>query len=53
MRTLCKSDKKELQTLASDFCVSHKDEVQEIMNCNIYEEGRREILKAYEVAYMK
>lgn len=48
-----KEYKKELRTLASDFRVIHRKEVQESINtCQSYEEGRRKILKAYEMVYM-
>lgn len=54
MRTLCRSDKKELRRLATDFGLGYKPEVQETIDtCQSYEEGRRKILKAYELAYMK
>ena len=44
---------KELRTLAKDFGLLDRPEVQEaIVNCQNYEDGRRKILKAYEVAYM-
>ena len=46
--------KKELRKLASDFGLSHSPEVQEaISTCQNYEEGRRKIMKAYEMAYLK
>lgn len=46
--------KKELRILAKDFCLLDKPEVLEaIVNCQNYEDGRRKIMKAYEVAYMK
>jgi len=46
--------KKELKVLASDFGLLHRKEVQEaINNCQSYEEARRKIMKAYELAYMK
>lgn len=45
--------KKELRMLAKDFCLLDRPEVQEaIVNCMNYEDGRRKIMKAYEVAYM-
>ncbi len=54
MRTLCRSDKKELRRLATDFGLGYNPEVQEaIDNCQSYEEGRRKIMKAYELAYLK
>ncbi|GEM_PF-2554176 len=46
--------KKELRMLAKDFCLLDRPEVLEaIVNCQNYEDGRRKIMKAYEVAYMK
>lgn len=45
--------KKELRTLAKDFGLLDRPEVQEaIVNCQNYEDGRRKIMKAFEVAYM-
>ncbi|WP_185967618.1 hypothetical protein [Clostridium sp. HBUAS56010] len=48
-----KEYKKELKTLASDFRVIHREEVQEaIRNCQNYDDGRRKILKVYEMVYL-
>lgn len=45
--------KKELRTLAKDFGLLDRPEVQEaIVNCQNYDDGRRKIMKAYEVVYM-
>lgn len=44
---------KELRTLAKDFGLLDRPEVQEaIANCQNYEDGRRRTMKAYEMAYM-
>lgn len=54
MRTLCRDDKRELRRLATDFGLAYKSEVQKaISTCQNYEDGRRKIMKAYEMAYMK
>lgn len=46
--------RKELKVLADDFGLLHRKEVKEAIDtCQSYEEGRRKILKAYELAYMK
>lgn len=47
------SYKKELKVLAGDFFLLDRPEVQEaIVNSQNYEDGRRKIMKVYEMAYM-
>lgn len=46
--------KKELMTLADDFRLLQREDVQEIIeNCKSYEEGRQKIMRIYEAAYLK
>lgn len=48
-----KSYKKDLMTLADDFGLLHREDVQEIIeNCKTYEEGHKKIMKVYEEVYM-
>lgn len=49
-----KSYKKDLMTLADDFGLLHREDVQEIIeNCKTYEEGHKKIMKVYEEVYLK
>lgn len=53
MRSLCRSEKKELKVLASDFGLLDREEVQNaIETCKSYAEGRRKIMAVYEAVYM-
>lgn len=53
-RNLCKEEKRELKTLADDFGLLYRTDVQEIIEtCKTYAEGQGEILKVYEAAYMR
>lgn len=52
--SLSAQDKKELTTLADDFCLLHREDVQEIIEtCKNYEEGRQKIMKVYTAVYMR
>lgn len=47
------SAQRELMTLADDFDLLHREDVQEIIeNCKSYEEGQKEIMRVYEKVYM-
>ena len=47
------SAQKELMTLADDFGLLHREDVQEIIeNCKTYKEGHKKIVKVYEEVYM-
>lgn len=47
------SAQKELMTLADDFGLLHREDVQKIIeNCKTYEEGHKKIMKVYEEVYM-
>lgn len=46
--------KKELMTLADDFGLLQREDVQDIIeNCKSYEEGHQKIMRVYEAAYLK
>lgn len=46
--------KKELMTLADDFGLLQREDVQGIIeSCKSYEEGHQKIMRVYEVAYLK
>ena len=48
-----KSEKKELKTLADDFGLLYRADVQKVIeNCTSYEEGQKEILRIYDKVYM-
>lgn len=48
------SAQRELMTLADDFGLLHREDVQEIIeNCKSYEEGYQKIMRIYEAAYLK
>ncbi len=52
-RHLCRLERKDLIVLADDFMVL-TDEVREIIDtCGSYAEGKREIMRAYDLKYMK
>lgn len=52
-RNLCKEEKRELKTLADDFGLLYRTDVQEIIEtCKSYSEGQREIIRVYEKVYM-
>ena len=51
---LSAQDKKELTTLADDFCLLHREDVQEIIEtCKSYEEGQQKIMAVYTAVYMR
>lgn len=53
-RNLCKADKKELKTLADDFGLLYRKDVQEaIKNSKSYSEGQQKIMRIYTKVYMK
>lgn len=52
-KTISKQDKKDLKVLADDFCLLHREDVQEIINtCKNYAEGQQKIMRIYETVYM-
>lgn len=49
-----KQDVKDLKTLARDFGLLHKEEVQKILEtCKDYADGQRKIMQVYEMVYLK
>ena len=53
-KTINKQDKKDLKTLAKDFGLLYRADVQEIIaSCNSYAEGQRKIMRVYTAVYMK
>ncbi len=54
IKTISKQDKKDLKTLAGDFGLLHRKEVQEITeNCKSYAEGQQKIMRVYTAVYLK
>jgi len=54
IKTISKQDKKDLKTLADDFGLLHREDVQEIIeNCKSYSEGQQKIMRVYTSAYMR
>lgn len=52
-KTISKQDKKDLKVLADDFCILHREEVQDsIETCKSYAEGQQKIMRIYETVYM-
>lgn len=50
MKTLSNQDKRDLKTLARDFGLLHRDDIQKILEtCKSYAEGQRAIMRVYEV----
>ena len=53
-RNLCKADKKELKTLADEFGLLGRKDVQEaIKNSKTYAEGQRAVMRIYTKTYME
>lgn len=49
-----KQDVKDLKTLARDFGLLHKEEVQKILEtCKDYADGQRKIMSVYEMVYLQ
>ncbi len=54
MKTINKQDKRDLKTLARDFGLLQRKEVQEIIeNCKSYSEGQQKIMRVYTAVYMR
>jgi hypothetical protein len=48
-----KWEKKDLETLADDFGLLQRNDVQEIIqNCKTYAEGQRKIMRVYTKVYL-
>lgn len=53
-RNLCREDKKELKTLADDFGLLYREDVQRIIEtCKSYNEGQQKLMRVYTAVYMK
>lgn len=54
LKVINKQEKKELKTLADDFGLLHRKEVQDIIeNCKSYAEGQQKIMRVYTAVYLK
>ena len=53
-KTISKQEKKDLKTLAKDFELLHREDIQEIIeNCKSYAEGHQRIMRVYTAVYMR
>lgn len=53
IKTINKQEKRELKTLADDFGLLHREDVQQIIeNCKSYSEGQQKIMRVYTAVYM-
>lgn len=53
LKAIDSQEKKELKTLADDFGLLHRAEVQEIIEtCKSYAEGQQKIMRVYTAVYM-
>ncbi len=53
-KTMNKQDRKDLKTLANDFGILQREDVQEIINtCKNYAEGQMKIMRVYTAVYMR
>ncbi len=54
IKTMNKQDKKDLKTLADDFGLLYREDVQKIIqNCKSYAEGQQKIMRVYTAVYMR
>lgn len=52
-KKMSKQDRKDLQTLASDFCLLNRKDIQEIIkNSKSYAEGQQKIMRVYMSVYL-
>lgn len=52
-KKMSKQDRKDLQTLASDFCLLNRKEIQEIIkNSKNYAESQQKIMRVYMAVYL-
>jgi len=52
-KKMSKQDRKDLQTLASDFCLLNRKDIQEIIeNSKSYAEGQQKIMRVYMAVYL-
>lgn len=53
-KVISKQDKRDLKTLADDFCLLDREDVKNIIEtCKSYAEGQRAIMRIYMSVYMK
>ena len=53
LKVIDNQEKKELKTLARDFGLLHRKEVQDIIEtCKSYSEGQQKIMRVYTAVYM-
>ena len=53
-KTINKQDRKDLKTLANDFGLLQREDVQEIIKtCKSYAEGQMKIMRVYTAVYMR
>lgn len=53
VKTISEQDKKDLKTLADDFRISNRKDVQDIIaNCKSYAEGQQKIMRVYAAVYL-
>lgn len=53
-KNISKQEKKDLKTLAKDFGLLHREDIQEIIeNCKSYVEGQQKIMRVYTAVYMR
>lgn len=53
IKVITKQEKKDLRTLADDFRLLHRKDVQEIIeNCKSYAEGQQKIMRIYTTVYL-
>lgn len=54
LKAIDSQGKKELKTLADDFRLLHRKEVQDIIaTCKSYAEGHQKIMRVYEAVYLR
>ncbi len=54
IKTMNKQDKRDLKTLADDFGLLYREDVQQIIqNCKSYAEGQQKIMRVYTAVYMR
>jgi hypothetical protein len=52
-KKMSKQDRKDLQTLASDFCLLNRKDIQEIIkNSKNYAESQQKIMRVYMAVYL-
>ena len=53
LKKMSKQDRKDLQIVASDFCLLNRKDIQEIIeNSKSYAEGQQKIMRVYMAVYL-